>query len=290
MHKQLACIALVAATSSFAQDTANIHTDAATGSMHQKYNIGSPPHKWLDCQFNWLYNPANQPAGMSTDQVVNILKNAANRWSEVCNVTFNYMGTTVKAPDIYGVAGAVDFQNVIGWGVPQAAQQSGMFMYKRWSSNSDGGLMDVDVLLNTTVNLSLSDLDGAATYAMGVVIGLNASNVDESILSSTVNHSTNYMRTLRGDDVAGCAALYGAPPTANSSRAFNWAEATYPQLLTPSPAAAGSAMGYFYRYYSGTNSYVGTKDGAVFYMGPNGVIQNMGPLSNFMPQVQAAGF
>ena len=48
----------------------------------------------------------------------------------------------------------------------------------------------------------------------------------------------------------------GASANAESNRAMNWAEQqNFPSLLTPSPSASGTAYGYYYRYYSGTNTY-----------------------------------
>ena len=34
----------------------------------------------------------------------------------------------------------------------------------------------------------------------------------------------------------------------------------------------------------------GVKNGTAFFMGPDRIMQNMGPLGGFTPQVQAAGF
>ncbi len=290
MQTNLICIALLAASSVYAQDISNIHSELTNDLVHAKYSIGSPVHKWGNSEFNWLYNPAFQPAGMSTDTAVNIIKAAANKWSGMCNITFNYLGTTVSAPIIDGTPSSVDFRNVIGWGVPPTAHSTSLYGRSKWSSNSDNNLADTDILFNSTLNLGAADFDGGITAALGGVIGLNDSNVDASVLATRTDITTAYMRTLRGDDAAGCAALYGVASTAESNRAFNWAEAALPQLLTPSPAASGNALGYYYRYYSGTNSYVGTKDGSVFFMGPDGVIQNLGPLSAYASRVQSAGF
>ncbi len=288
MQKQFVYAALVLATTAHAQNTTDIQTETTNDRVHAKYSIGTPAHAWNGSEFNWLYNPASQPAGMSTETAVNIIKAAADRWSGMCNITFNYLGTTVSAPNIGGTSSTVDFRNVIGWGTLAGAPS--FYWRSKWFSNSDNSLLDTDILFNNTLNLSAADFDGGMTAALGYAIGLNNSNVDASVMANRADLTTNYMRTLRGDDAAGCAALYGAASTAESNRAFNWAEAAFPQILTPSPAPSGNALGYYYRYYSGTNSYVGTKDGSVFYMGPDGVIQNLGPLSAFASRVQSAGF
>ena len=67
---------------------------------------------------------------------------------------------------------------------------------------------------------------------------------------------------------------------------FNWAESTYPQLLAP-PAVSATAEPYYYRYYSQTDSYVGTSslDNHVYYLvGPisgNDPL-DLGPLSTWL--------
>ena len=128
------------------------------------------------------------------------------------------------------------------------------------------------------------------THEIGHAIGLSHSNQSASVMYANPYHSVNYMRTLRGDDAEGCAALYGAASTADSNRAFNWAEATYPQYLSPGPAASGTVSGYYYRYYSGTNSYLGTRDGNAYFMGPDGVIQYMGTLASSWVRALIAGY
>ena len=65
---------------------------------------------------------------------------------------------------------------------------------------------------------------------------------------------------------------------------FNWAEQFYPQLFAPANAASLTFQAYYYRYYAGTNSYVGisTLDNHVYYIGPNGSLQDVGPLAGWL--------
>ncbi len=61
-------------------------------------------------------------------------------------------------------------------------------------------------------------------------------------------------------------------------------------MLTPHPAAAGTFDGYYYRYYPGTKTYVGTKNGNAYLMGADKMIRDQGRLSGFGNVVQSAGF
>lgn len=66
------------------------------------------------------------------------------------------------------------------------------------------------------------------------------------------------------------SASASAPATTDSERVFSYLEAAYPQYLSPakplSPAASlsASAAGYYYRYYPGTNAFIGTAEGTLY--------------------------
>lgn len=285
--RKIIYISLLLAGTGHAQNL--IQSESNNDREKAQYMLGTTVHKWNGGIVYWYYNPASQPSNLTTEAVVNTIKAAASRWTGVCRVTFVYKGISSASPNIYGAASTVDYQNVIGWGLPQIADHFNPLMYKKWWY-FDTTLADVDLLLNTTQNWTIEDVDGMMTSALGATIGLNTSDVHESVMANDAKRSVTYNKTLRGDDAEGCAALYGAASTADSDRGFNWAEAAYPKVLTPSPASSGDYNGYRYRYYSGANSYVGTKDGSVFFMGPDGVIQNLGTLDSYKSQIRSAGF
>ena len=82
------------------------------------------------------------------------------------------------------------------------------------------------------------------------------------------------------------------PQAHDSDRIFNYLEAAYPQYLAASTGTAGSALGYTYRYYSGSQAYVGTKDGKVWYLvpaiGPD--VGELGSMADWLARAQAAGY
>ncbi|MBG9388597.1 peptidylprolyl isomerase [Caenimonas aquaedulcis] len=77
-----------------------------------------------------------------------------------------------------------------------------------------------------------------------------------------------------------------------SDRIFNYLEANFPQYAQPSKAFTGQAQGYDYRYYSGTNVYVGTKDGQVWYLlgAGDGVAHSLGTVADWLAVAQGAGY
>ena len=56
---------------------------------------------------------------------------------------------------------------------------------------------------------------------------------------------------------------------ADSDRNFNYLEAACPQYLSPSRGETGTALGYVYRYYAGSNAFIGTKEGKLYFLVPS---------------------
>ena len=58
--------------------------------------------------------------------------------------------------------------------------------------------------------------------------------------------------------------------------------------MFPSPEPG---LGYYYRYYPGTNAYLGSKDGNLYYLVPaiNDQINLLAPLAELLAQAVAAG-
>ena len=79
----------------------------------------------------------------------------------------------------------------------------------------------------------------------------------------------------------------------SSDRIFNYLEAAYPQFLSPVDGESREGGGFTYRYYSGSNSYVGTRDGQLWCLVPgafNGNIQSLGLSTDWLNVAQGAGY
>lgn len=253
------------------------------------YVLGTAQERWIGGQIDWYYNPTNQPADLSTADVINAIKTAAARWVGMCNVGFNYMGLTTVPPNVRSTSSTVDMMNVFGWG--QLTNELAQYgAYTVWWYDNNRSIFDTDVVINTSYRWSLQDVESVMTHELGHVLGLNHSNLQASVMFANPYNNYEYQRTLRGDDANACAVLYTASANAASNRALNWAEQTYPELLTPHPSASGTFEGYYYRYYPTTNTYVGTKNGNAYLMGGDQVIRDQGTLSGFTGLVNGAGF
>lgn len=77
-----------------------------------------------------------------------------------------------------------------------------------------------------------------------------------------------------------------------ADRVFNYLEAAFPSFVAPASPESGTAQGYYYRFYSQTNAYVGTRDGQVWYLGPatSGNLLNLGTLTDWLAVAAAAGY
>ena len=80
----------------------------------------------------------------------------------------------------------------------------------------------------------------------------------------------------------------------DSDRLFNWAEDKYPKIFSsPQRPFSETADGYYFRYYPGTDTYLGAKGGNVFYL-PAGAAMNeiidLGPMDRFLPNADEDGY
>jgi len=80
------------------------------------------------------------------------------------------------------------------------------------------------------------------------------------------------------------ADLAATPAPNDSDLIFNYAEATYPQFLSPSGATSQTQGAYYYRYYPGTSAYLATADGRFLYLGPasNNQVEDLGAASDWL--------
>ena len=78
----------------------------------------------------------------------------------------------------------------------------------------------------------------------------------------------------------------------DSDRIFNYLEAAYPQYLQPTRGQGSTGLGYIFRYYSGTDAYIGTKDDKVWYLVPSlsPDVNLLGDMSFWLDTARRAGY
>lgn len=134
--------------------------------------------------------------------------------------------------------------------------------------------------------------DGSATVSFtdpsstgGVVISgykatcgtITVSGASSPITVAPLNNGTTYACTVKATNGVGDSAPSAAvnvtptaPITVTADCVFSWAELIYPNLFAPAAAVSQILMPYYYRYYPGTNAYLGTSsaDNQLYYLGP----------------------
>jgi hypothetical protein len=253
---------------------------------------------WPGKIVSWYYNPVDQPADVNTTQIVTLIQQAARKWENVCNVSFNYLGTTTARPNLDATFATIDRLSVVGWG-PLTGTRAQFSGYTSWwyQNNSSGGptLVDADMVINTAGTFrfsaaTLDSLNGLLTHELGHMLAIDHSDNPQSVMFANPYNTFQFQNTLRGDDAAACVALYGVSPNANANRVFNWAEQTYPSLFAPVGVSSIDGFGYQYRYYPKTNSYVGVQSNTIYYLSSGGNILSVGSVTQYLSQAVSAGF
>jgi peptidyl-prolyl cis-trans isomerase A (cyclophilin A) len=117
-------------------------------------------------------------------------------------------------------------------------------------------------------------------------------NADGDLSQLPVVGWTQGSTTVQRNNVVRITAVRELPTQTGSDRVFNYLEANYPQYVGTTAPVAGEALGYVYRFYPDTQTYVGTKDGAVWYQVPaiDAGIHSLGALTDWLGTAQAAGY
>jgi peptidyl-prolyl cis-trans isomerase A (cyclophilin A) len=107
-----------------------------------------------------------------------------------------------------------------------------------------------------------------------------------------VNHTSGNVGINQVVRATAVSVLPGAGTASESDRIFNYLEGTYPQYVPVAGSSGGTGQGYYYRYYPGTNSYVGTREGDVFYLVPSisPDVQPLASMATLLAQAAAEGY
>ncbi len=173
---------------------------------------------WPGGVVHWAYNPVGQSPLQTTDAWVATMAETMARWQAVCRVQFVYDGLTDLT-----TSGGSAVQAIVQWDPSQLASGSAQ------SGGSSLGVQMTGIRLRD-YSTDPFFMDGYANYTdffqgmflheLGHLLGLGHSDRPASILYANPYHpERGYMRNLKGDDIAGCAALYGASGKARTSLA-----------------------------------------------------------------------
>lgn len=155
--------------------------------------------RWPDGVIRWRYNPAGQPAGVTTDQAVSALQKAFSAWSAGCQLRDEYLGTT-SATVI-----KKDGVTAIGWG-----DAKGFSGYTNFWWDGNYQINEGDIVFSAEKVPNATELQTIAVHEIGHLLGLSHSDQPRSIMFSNPYHSEKYLIQPKGDDFSVCTLLYGS--------------------------------------------------------------------------------
>ncbi len=136
---------------------------------------------------------------------------------------------------------------------------------------------------SSTLTVSCSPAASSYTWTGGTCAGTTAA-------SCTVTPTVTTTYTVAGSNIDGTGPAASASvtvmPFSLADCLFSWAGITYPNLFAPAGAVSITVTPWHYRYYSQTDSYLGTSsaDNHVYYLGPNSsyALLDLGPLTTWL--------
>ncbi|OYT90206.1 MAG: hypothetical protein CFE43_19530 [Burkholderiales bacterium PBB3] len=164
---------------------------------------------WPGGVVHWAYNPAGQPSLQTTEAWVDTMTDTMARWQAVCQVQFVYDGLTAQT-----TADGSAMRAVVQWDASQTASGRTMSMDAIFGVQTTGiRLRDYSLESFYTDGYAkyVDFFQGMFLHEVGHLLGLGHSDRPGSILYANPYHpERGYMRNLKGDDIAACAAIYGA--------------------------------------------------------------------------------
>lgn len=248
------------------------------------------------------YNPTGAPTNWPVPAMLTLLQQTANKWTDVCNIRIEITGTTTAQPVVDKKTSAdADGQNVVGW-LRFSPESSGFSGYVGWWSRTSATgvvhITDADMGLNIdrasrfdgsqgTVNLA-----GLLAHEWGHMLGLDHSDQVQSVMFANPYNTYVFQNSLRADDAAACAALYGPSLQADAMRVFNWAEQAFPDLFGQLGAASATGTdGHATRLYPATGAALQAQGQTLLFRPPaQPSFTNVGTVADWSATAARAGF
>jgi hypothetical protein len=221
----------------------------------------------------WYANLTNKATTLSTaDAIANgasadfLLGTGPKAWANVIGHGLDYGLIHLNNPSNLTVTVSADNSSLV----------PGFSLYQSWDSgntfNRPGAY--TNNINNPLGTVGLTYLNQASTNVAGGSATFTFFNLsgDFTLIVGGNNGAAagNYTVTLTTTTTVNCL--------------FDWAEKTYSNLFAPAAATNQELLPYTYRYYKDTNTYVGVSsvDSHVYYLGSNGVLQDVGALSSWL--------
>ncbi len=132
----------------------------------------------------------------------------------------------------------------------------------------------------------------STTTGVCTVSGNTVTGVSAGICAITANQTGNASYNAAPQAILNFTVSLTNNPQRDAAAEclFNWAEKNYSHLFGPSGIATQTFGVYNYRHYADTNGYLGVSsaDEHVYYQGADGILQDEGALSEWLPKAGCA--
>lgn len=266
-----------------------------------QYTLHQARARLIPAVLQVYYNPTGAPSNWDVASMLSLLQRTANKWSDVCNVRVEVIGTTGVKPVMQKQSGVdVDGLSVVGWmtfPTDLASFSGNVSWWYRTNADRLPAIVDADMGLNLAHasrfagDKAVLNLGGLLTHEWGHMLGINHSDVSQSVMFAAPYNSYTFQNSLRGDDAAACADLYGAAPYAQAMRVFNWAEQVLPDILQPLGVSSTLVEGFPTREYSQTGFALQVRAERIYYRpGFQQAWIDLGLVSDWFPIASSQGF
>lgn len=226
----------------------------------------------LQGQVACTYSSIRAAVADATANGTTVVISAGNQGVDSSNYSLCPDAIWVAAIDSDG--GKAAFTNT-GTGITIAAPGSGGIY-----TTSDSGTTTAN---NDNTYKSFGGTSASAPFITGVISLMLSANpsltpmqIKQMLTASarvfpTSNVVESCTTTMCGAGIVDAVAAVTLASNALSDCVFNWAERTYPQFFSPANAVSATVSTYYYRYYSGTGSYLATSspDMHLWVLGPD---------------------
>ena len=176
--------------------------------------LNTAPGLWPSGRIVWTYNPSGRPAGISDAEVIALVTEAFASWSRVCAVQGIYGGLTdVAAEPSPRNVFVVGWANMDGGRFSARAGPTSNALINGYAAYTGGALRlnnHPDGAARVLASRDNGTLLATLLHEVGHVLGLAHSDEPSSILFANPYNSPHHNLYLQGDDITGCADLYGA--------------------------------------------------------------------------------
>jgi len=175
-----------------------------------KYQLMSPTGaRHPNGIMRWYYNDASRPSGITQSDAISRIQSAMAKWSAVCNITFQYQGTTTTGFSMQQSPPAYDGIDVVGWDPTNISAPTTGITSIAWDGTNN--IVDSEIRLNAAYSATVTAFDATILHEVGHSIGLSHSDLTNQVMSGPPLTSYTGLPVLQSDDIAGCVHLYGAP-------------------------------------------------------------------------------